>query len=190
MMFKLLKSAALLLVLTISFISHSSLIETDLSADDYISYKGLDWAWASPVNVQYYFEFSENDTNELMPADYHTGWRVATAEELVVVENEITSEGFRRDDGSYIVAIEYWNNLFTYFNVSDFNIGDISSDWDLGSSVDIRTGKIADNYWFETFYVRDSATTIPEPAGVVLLLVALTLLLSRKHLTKALNQST
>ena len=94
--------------------ARAGLILTDLTEDNYITHENLQWAWASPVNSEYF-----NNQNRLYAPDLHAGWRFATDEELNVLKFELTLADFTRPDGTYIHAVEYWNS--DYDNVSDWN---------------------------------------------------------------------
>jgi|GEM_PF-1389801 len=186
-MLKLLKIITISVFLLSSISSRAGVIETPLSEDSYISYQGLDWAWASSVNVQIYFDLITGDHNELKAPEFHDGWRFATAAELNILVNELTVSAFRRADNSYIIATAYWNTMFTGVNASDFEIGHVGSYWELGSEVDFKnyTG-IPANYWYETFYVRDSQQTpaepVPEPSTILIFSLGLIGLGLRKRI--------
>lgn len=153
----------------ISFAVNANIISTDLTSDDYITYGGLDWAWASPVNEE---RFS---SNILKAPEFHSGWRYASADELLTLFNNITYTSFVRLDGSYIQAASYWNTAFSHVDIYDFMSNNISSAWGHGSN--------------ETFYVRDASvppspqtpglpglvppTVVPEPNSIALLAIAL-----------------
>ncbi len=180
MMLKLLKTLFLTLVLFSSNHIWASVVHTDLLEQDYITYGGLDWAWASSVNVQYYYD-ANGDVNELLAPEIYPNWRFATADEMLFFKNNITLNDFKRVDGSFIVATHYWNSLFFDFNTTDFTYGDVASEWVMGSEVNFSTGSFPLNYWFDTFYVRNSVTQpptqpVPEPATLFIIALALLLL--------------
>lgn len=142
-------------MLLLAFNSSAALINTDLTEDDFISYQGIDWAWASPVNIQIW----GSNENELMLPEFHSGWRFATLNELNILKTDLGLAAFMRLDGSYIQAVRYWNTTFTHVDSGDFFSGYISSQWGSGS--------------YETFYVRES---IPVPEPTTLLIFAMGLI--------------
>jgi hypothetical protein len=135
------------LFLLVSSSAIAGLIDTELTKDDYITYQGIDWAWASPVNVTPYY------SNILKAPEYHAGWRYATDIELNILRSEITLDYFTRVDSSglsyYVEAFEYWNTELTGINIDidDFNNKKINS----MLTVDIQT-----EWDYETFYVRNA----------------------------------
>lgn len=128
------------------------LISGPLPPDVYITQNGLDWAWASPVNEQFFC-----CGNELMLPEFHEGWRFATDEEMAYLPS-LADFG----DGS-IQAVEYWNTTLTHVDVWNYSGGKVSSSWGNG-------------YW-ETIYVRGaggyidslSDNSVPEPGTLLLL---------------------
>ncbi|WDE04492.1 hypothetical protein SG34_024665 [Thalassomonas viridans] len=148
----------------------ASLITSDLSEDAYISYQGMDWAWASPDNVQFqgcdgpadpenyltqvYDNADDVCSNQLMAPEFHDDWRYATASELDVLLNDIGLMAFVASNGSLIQATAYWNTGYTTVDYRNFLSGYVASSW----------GEIG----YETFYVRDHETVVPEPPALLL----------------------
>lgn len=141
-------------------------IYTEISPDDYITYKNLDWAWASSVNVQFF------NNNELYLPTIYDGWRFATDNELDILFNELTLADFERSKGVYISATKYWNSEIFTISTESFNTNQLASYWELGSSLGF-TAHFPQNWWYDTFYVRDS---VPVPEPNVLLLFAFAIL--------------
>jgi len=145
---------ALLVMATVT-VSSAALISTDLTSDSYITVGGLDWAWASPVNIQYFPPGAP--ANELMAPEYHDGWRFATVDELA---SHPLLAAFTRGDGSFIVASAYWNTFYTHVDSIDFSAGLVRSTWaTIGSPYDDQVS--------ETLYVRNHS--VPEPGTMLLL---------------------
>ena len=161
--------------------ARAGLISTALSADDYVAYQGMDWAWASPDNIQfqgcngpdnaddYLTEiYSNNDdvcSNQLMAPEYHEDWRYATASELDILLNDLGLAAFFRTNGSIIQAAAYWNTGYTTVDYQNFLSGYVSSQW----------GSIG----YETFYVRAHETLVPEPSTQLLFILMISLLALR-----------
>lgn len=172
----------LVVVYTLSFFSSASLITNDLTEDSFYTYAELDWAWVSPVNIQFigcsnlvlnpdlyltsvYSDPNNSCDNQLLDPSFHAGWRFATDDELQILKNEISLSNFIRADFSFINATMYWNTSFTHVDYVDFMNGNFSSQW--GNST------------FETFYVRD-AKTVPEPTTLMIFALGLITLAVRK----------
>lgn len=119
---------------------------TDLTTDDYITFGGLDWAWASPVDDQGDTWFTGF---KLEAPEFHEGWRFAT--ELEWLTHPTASDFGNR------CASQYWNNTYTHCDFGDsltrISIND-------GSPQDI-------------LYVRSIVQDIPEPATLALFGIAL-----------------
>ncbi len=129
----------------------ANLVSTPLPDAAYITHDGLDWAWASPVNEQWW------GSNELMAPDFHEGWRFATDQEMA---SRPTLADFTRPNESLITASEYWNTYFTHVDASDLASGYVSSTWGHGVN--------------ETLYVRDAdAPVVPLPGAALLGLLGL-----------------
>ena len=176
-MFKFTRKYYLLFILCLFNTAQAGIITTDLTADDYVSYKGLDWAWASPVNVEHW------GSNILKAPDFHSGWRVATEDELTILRTELGLTAFTKENGqgekTYIEAVQYWNTEFVTISLDlvspytlstyDFENDFVSSDW-LFYGVD----------YFDTFYVRESSISVPEPTTLLIFSIALIIVALRK----------
>lgn len=133
---------------------------TDLTPDDYITVGSLDWAWAGPINSQYW------GSNELFQASLHAGWREATDAEFAA-RPDYTAFGGK-------CASQYWNSEYTH---CDFGDG-VAQHW--------KTGYTGDS--FDLWYVRSEANTggdVPEPASLALAAIGLVGLSLSRRKTKA-----
>jgi len=161
--------------------TQASLITSDLSEDAYISYQGMDWAWASPDNMQFqgcsgpadsenyltrvYENADDVCSNQLMAPEFHDDWRYATAAELDILLNDIGLAAFVASNGSLIQAAAYWNTAYTTVDYRNFLSGYVASNWGANG--------------YETFYVRDHDTVVPEPSALLLFSVMMCLLAFR-----------
>jgi len=173
-MIKLISKILVVLSFITAGVANAGLITTDLTEKNYINYNGLDWAWASPVNVQ----INPFDPNVLYAPTFHEGWRFASEIELTILKTQLTIEDFTgidaNGDSFTIQAIEYWNTHYVRFNVEDFNKDWVNSNWTLNPSIDWN---------YETFYVRDAAQ-VPEPSTIMIFAIALIALSLRKRAIK------
>ncbi|PKG85262.1 hypothetical protein CXF85_06620 [Colwellia sp. 75C3] len=175
------------LTLTVCLLTTSFSYATLITDNNYITvdHQGvnIDWAWASNDNVQYTYD-DDVLTNELFSPET-LGWREATSEEFSFFTANITSNDFRLAGGGYKTASQFFNsNKFNDYDVSvsDFDLGDISSEFREDTVLDFNLGSMPNDYWFDTFYVRTSVLTtpvpkpIPEPLSILLFAVAFIML--------------
>ncbi|AOW77500.1 hypothetical protein A3Q34_11910 [Colwellia sp. PAMC 20917] len=172
-MIKLISQFLVVLSFITAGVANATLITADLTENNYINYKGLDWAWASPVNVEVY------GSNRLYSPTLHEGWRFASENELIILKTELTLQDFTGIDGSgnefTIQAIEYWNTHYVRFNIEDFNNDWVNSSWTITPNIDWN---------YETFYVRDTPSDVPEPSTILIFAIALIALSLRKRAIK------
>ena len=166
-MIKLISKFLVVLSFVTTGVVNADVITTDLTENNYITHNNLNWAWASPVNVQYFYD------NELYVPEFHEGWRYATDTELLTLINDLTIADFTAQDNSIIQAVEYWNTSLTNIDEDNFTSGDISSQWTLTPQT---------QWHFETFYVRD--VQVPEPSSIMIFSIALIVLSMRKRIAK------
>jgi len=141
--------AVLAVVLTVGISGASAALTAGPLPDTaYITIGDLDWAWVSPVNVQFFLD------NELMLPGYQAGWRFATDLEMASLPS---LADFTRPDSSYIQASEYWNTVYTHVDAGDYGAGFVASQWGSGAYDEC-----------ETVYVRDAGNPIPAPGALVL----------------------
>jgi uncharacterized protein (TIGR03382 family) len=156
-----LQLATVAVVLTVGISGASAALTVGPLPDTaYITVGDLDWAWASPVNVQFF------SNNELMPPEFQEGWRFATDAEMAGLPS---LADFTRPDASYIQASEYWNTVYTHVDPGDFAAGYVSSQWGHGT-YDTE----------ETVYVRD-VSVIPAPGALALVGAGLLSLVARRR---------
>ena len=87
----------------------ANIIVTDFTDNDYITYQGIDWTWASPLNVSLLY------TNELKAPEFHSGWRYASQDELDILRFELTLADFTRTDGSLTSNMPAEWNFETFY---------------------------------------------------------------------------
>ena len=171
-MIKFISKVSLFIFVVFSMSSQAGLIETDLTTKNYITYKNIDWAWASPVSIETF------GSNILKAADTHEGWRSIDEEELFILQNELTIADFTAKDEfgvEYIIqAVEYWNTYFTHVDQANFEADKISLNMVTDSGSSLR--------FYETFYVRD--VQVPEPSTIMIFAIALIALSMRKRVAK------
>lgn len=194
-----LKISVFLLLSNLHF-AHASVIE--IPADAYFSDvsvseggSGLDWAWASPVNVEFWTGYigsskvgnqlcrpSEIYVSELgMCIDNDDGWRFASPSEITYLKDELNISNFYNDDlDEYIQATQYWNTALVHIDIDNFKSDDVSSEWEIDNNINDMFYPTGWND--ETFYVRDQTTgePVPEPSVFALLLIAAGLLWTRR----------
>lgn len=155
-----LQLAAVAVVLTVGISGASAVLTPGPLPDTaYITVGGLDWAWASPVNEQFW-----GGGNELKPPEFQQDWRFATDAEMAGLPS---LADFTRPDGSYIKAPEYWNTMFTHVDAGDYALGYVASQWGHGP--------------YETVYVRDAGPIIPAPGALALVGAGLLSLVARRR---------
>ena len=113
-------------------VAHAGLIK-DVNAGlikdvNYITYQGVDFAWASSVNSERWFFNFEYDYNTFLKPKTQAGWDFASDDELSLLTALTRSELlalFTLDNQSLIHAFAFWNDIFTEATVTDgFNCHD------------------------------------------------------------------
>jgi hypothetical protein len=144
-------------------------LTSDLLGINYITHEGYDWAWVSPVNLEY------SEGNTLYDAELQKNWEVADTGLLTILRNDLTLAHFTNAvSGEIIQAVQFFNSDFTHVDEGDFNSGFVSSE--LTESDSFMSG-----FWGgqETFYVRDLSAApeapkpIPEPLSIIIFATAL-----------------
>jgi hypothetical protein len=128
-------------------------ISSDLTTNDYITIGSLDWAWASPVTSGVWF-----GSNELFQASFHAGWREATDAEWAARPD---ATAFGTQD-KFKCASQYWNSNFTHCDYTDGTGGYLSQHW-------VASPENTLDLW----YVRDVASSVPEPGTLALIGIAI-----------------
>jgi hypothetical protein len=178
-MIKLIKKFVFPLFFLISSSAFAGLI-ADLPKSTYFSQGGYDWTWASPVNVTTQnfgggFGGGPAFTNTFEDADFHTGWMEFDEiinPDIYALFEALTVGDFTRTDGSIIHSAVYWNSYYTGVDKTQF---------------DMRKGKKNDNLPinnYETFYVRNTPSQVPEPSTIMIFAIAIIALSLRKRAVK------
>ncbi len=182
-----------------SNISNAALITDSslLTSEHYVTYEGegltIDFAWASPVNVEFWGDPNLETTNRLYAPELHEGWGYASDSDLDILLANFTLDDFSNGDGTYIQAVSFWNSVRDDIvlrlniggvevvfngNLLDYTPGKVSSEW-VSSGVD---GSEVDGSGNESFYVRKNITSVPEPTTLLIFSMAILALASRKKL--------
>lgn len=129
----------------------------------------FEWVWASGVNSEFYLN------NTLKSPDFHAaeGWRFATSIDELAELATLQLEDFQNDDDSLIHAALYWNTWLMSVNADQFV--QRRSEW-AESNTALWT--------YETFYVRDIPSQVPEPSTILIFAIALIALSLRKRAIK------
>ena len=164
-------------------------ITTDLTEDTYITYKGFDWTWASSVNITNYEEVdfftSSVITNTFEDNSAHSGWMSFEAgSDLDIIFQELTLFDFVKGD-TIIHSFSYWNSYFTevddIFKQGSAAFNPVLFGRRLGEKDDTVGINTRD---FETFYVRASVASVPEPTTLLIFGAGLLGLGIRKKIAK------
>ncbi len=170
---------------------------TLLTSDHYVTYEGngvvIDFAWASPLNVEYWGDPDLDETNRLYAPELHEGWDYASASDIDILFANFTLDDFSNGDGTYIQAVSFWNSVRDDI-VLRLNIGGVDVVFD-GNLLDYAPGKVSSEWASsgvdgsqvagsgnETFYVRKTITNnpVPEPSTLMIFALSLIALVSRK----------
>lgn len=208
-MIKLFFNICFIMAIAFSSLTHATLLVEDNNTQlgDYISYNGIDIAWASSVNAETWY-VSLDEYNTLLAPTTHSGWNYATAAQWDMITaltgDELLALFTRESDGSLIQAFEHWNTLFEGdLDSSNVLNGKINSHW----SWSVPVGEDTDNLteaqiiaqileidsvstsYYDTFYFRTSSAgspnapaPVPEPATILIFAVALIVMVSKKRL--------
>jgi hypothetical protein len=126
----------------------------------------FEWVWASGVNTEFF------SSNTLMNPDFHSegDWRFATTAEELAELATLELSDFTNEDGLIHAAL-YWNTWLMSVNADQLDDHKVGSQWVSSSHED---------FFFETFYVRDIAQ-VPEPSTIMIFAIALIALSMRKR---------
>lgn len=211
-MIKLFLKSCLLVAFLLSAVAQATLIttppvaETETQLGNYITYNGVDIAWASNVNSERWY-LSLSDYNTLLAPTTHTGWDFATTEQWDMITtltgSELLALFTRASDGSYIQAFEYWNTYYAAdSDGSNVLNGKIASHWSWSVPIGEDTANLTDDQkiaqigtidligtsFYDTFYFRasqaDDAKPVPEPSTLLIFALGLITLATRKKLVK------
>ncbi|PCI56407.1 MAG: hypothetical protein COB45_05225 [Gammaproteobacteria bacterium] len=208
LMIKLFIKVNIVLCFFISSFAYAALIttplvaETDTTRGNYITYQGLDIAWASSVNSERMY-LSLDEFNALLAPSTHTGWGFATTEQWDIITalsgSELLALFTRESDKTLIQAFEYWNTVIDgstdVFDIANLqirsnwswsvpaledtdNLTDVQKTAQFNEIISINTSR------FDTFYVRQTMSTpVPEPTTLMIFSLGLIALVSRKKLS-------
>jgi len=148
-------------------------IISDLIPDELIIIKDeYEWVWVSGVNSESYFP------NTLMNPDFHgdQGWRYATTTKELAELATLELADFQ-DGNKLLHTALYWNTWLMSVNSDQLSKQQIASEW-----VEYSPSNILWSY--DTFYVRDIASQVPEPSTIMIFAIALIALSLRKRAIK------
>ncbi|GAA5137846.1 PEP-CTERM sorting domain-containing protein [Thalassotalea piscium] len=161
--------------------AQAGLITSDLTEDNYVVIGELQWAWASPVNVEIW------NNNTLYAPNIHTGWSYASDEQLNLLKAAIREdmldnvfELFTRTNANgsfYVHAFEYWNSFYSYVDTTeDVEAEIVRSVWAENDPLVSVNNSLA--YMLmeqaDTFYVRPNvqggggSVSVPEPTTIMI----------------------
>jgi hypothetical protein len=193
-------------------VANATLITEDLTEDNYATIGQLDWAWASVINSNGVAQNEIFGPKDVFDEDVlDVTWRVAEETELLSFITLIKSNpeyyldlftlkddlgNILYDDQNrvqYKHAIPFWNSAYEDVysgsggNVDNFKAGYIKSNVSIYQGVPGSFNPFAPvptDWYFETFYVRNTPAQVPEPSTIMIFAIALIALSMRKRLIK------
>lgn len=209
-MIKLLLKSCFFIALLLSSVAQATpittqpAVENDTQAGSYITYNGVDIAWASNVNSERWY-LSLDGYNTLLAPTIYTGWDFATTEQWDMITalsgSELLALFTRESDGSYIQAFEYWNTFYEADNnASNVLNGKIASNWSWSVPTNEDTDNLNDaqkiaqieaidfisTSFYDTFYFRttqtNNSTPVPEPSTLMIFALGIIALASKKKM--------
>jgi len=192
-------------------VANATLITEDLTEDNYATIGQLDWAWASVINSNGATENTIFGPTDVFDSSLNVTWRYATENELSTFIGLILSDpdyyldlftlkddfgNILKDDQDlvqYKHAIPFWNSVYEDLysgisagggNTDNFKAGEIKSNLTTftGSFNPFIPGP--EDWYYETFYVRDTPSQVPEPSTIMIFAIALIALSMRKRTAK------
>jgi len=140
---------------------------------NYINYKGYDWAWVSPVNIESF------GGNTLYAPELQKNWQYADQTLLNILKTELTIADFTADNGNIIHSAKFFNSIFEHVDEDNFSPDALSSELTDPDEfmADLLLG-------FETFYVRvaNDSKPIPEPSTLIIFAFGIFVLVRTKKL--------
>jgi hypothetical protein len=175
---------AIFFVLFMSSIAHAGLIKSDLTETNYVTIGDLHWTWASSENASWSGNtiYTPDSIIGLTGWD-REGWRHAEAFELLAFINnrDITNFSYINSSNETV-----YKNSFTFWNTSLTDVTNV--DVDAFNSGLIETYLVGDNngssWAYETFYVRNAPSQVPEPSTIMVFAIALIAFSMRKRAVK------
>lgn len=141
---------------------------------NYINYKGYDWAWVSPVNLEDFY-----GQNTLYAPKLQKNWEFADQTLLNILKTELTLANFTDINGAVIHAAQFFNSDFHSVDEDNFNPDSLSSEWYLPDA-------FMPSFYgqYETFYVRktNNSTPVPEPSTLMIFALGIIALASKKKM--------
>jgi hypothetical protein len=145
-------------------------IESGVIPEDFYIVKGqFEWVWASSVNTETY-----GQNTLLTPDNFHSGegWGFATTNEELSALDSLTLSDFTNGN-ELIHAALYWNTYYMGVNSDNLNDGLVSSQ---------LVHDTSQFFYYDTFYVRDAQSQVPEPSTLLIFAIALIALSLRKRI--------
>ncbi|GEM_PF-1670248 len=191
--------------------ANATLITEDLTEDNYVTIGQLDWAWASVINTNGVALNEIYAPADVFDPALNVTWRYAEDDELsafiaLILDNTdhyldlfTLKDEFGntlKDDQNrvqYKHAIPFWNSAYEDVysgsggNVDNFKAGDIKSNVSIYQGVPGSFNPFAPvptDWYFETFYVRNTQAQVPEPSTIMIFAIALIALSMRKRTAK------
>jgi hypothetical protein len=149
-------------------IDEACIIEEEIPDVLIITKDKYQWVWASGVNTEFIA------SNTLRAPDYFSvreGWRYATELDELDELFTLTLADFTDTDGTILHAALYWNTWLMSVSLDAFEDDQIASVWVDGSV-------------YDTFYLRDIPSDVPEPSTILIFAIALIALSLRKRAIK------
>ena len=141
-------------------------LTSDLLGINYINYKGYDWAWVSPVNLESFAG------NTLYAPELQKNWQFADQTLLDILKTELTIADFTDQNDKVIHSAEFFNSVYDYIDEANFISDAVSSEW-----VEPTTVMVGLFGGYDTFYVRPTLTStskpITEPLTIIIFATAL-----------------
>jgi len=189
-------------------VANATLITEDLTEDNYVTIGQLDWAWASVINTNGVALNEIYGPTDVFDPALNVTWRYAQADELsafiaLILDNTdhyldlfTLKDEFGntlKDDQNrvqYKHAIPFWNSAYEDVysgsggNVDNFLAGKINSKVSTFSGSFNPFVASPEDWYYETFYVRNTTAQVPEPSTIMIFAIALIALSMRKRTAK------
>lgn len=162
-------------------------LTTNLYNINYITAFGYDWAWASPVNAEFWYGLASNPNfnhdddqidyyNRLYSPLLQQNWDFAKQENgTLALMQQLTIGHFTNNETNELIqATQFFNSHFHYVDIDNMISKSFASEW-VDPNDSFRIALFGN---FETIYVRESASApspnpIPEPSTIAIFGLAL-----------------